>query len=91
MLDPITTAALPADLRDAPKATQDRYRAALGFEQVLVGQLTKALAATAGDEGGASAATRTYRSMLPETLASTIAANGGIGLARELVRAEDRS
>lgn len=91
MLDAITSAALPADLRDAPKATQDRYRAALGFEQVLTAQLAKALTATADSEEGASAATETYRSMLPDTLAHALTQAGGLGLARQLVPAEEPS
>jgi Rod binding domain-containing protein len=83
-LEGISSAPLPADLRDAPKATQERWRAGLGFEQVLVGQLAKALAATTGGEDGGSAATQTYRSMLPDTLAAAVTASGGIGLARAL-------
>ena len=87
-LSNITSAALPPELRDAPKAQQDRYRAALGFEQVLVQQLTKALVETAGGEGEGSAATKTYRSMLPEALADGMTAAGGLGLARTLVLRE---
>lgn len=82
-------APLPADLRSAPRETQDRYRAAAGFEQMLVAQLTKTLSATAGGDAGASAATGTYRAMLPDVLAQSITAAGGLGLARSIAGLEE--
>lgn len=79
---------LPPELRSASAGEQQEYRSALAFERVLLGQLTKAmLSTTGGAEEGASAATETYKSMLPDTMADALVANGGIGLASDLVRA----
>jgi Rod binding domain-containing protein len=86
---------LPADVRAAGKEGEQTYRVALGFERVLLEQLTQSIAkdAVAGgtgggedgeDGGGASAATSTYRDMLPGTLADAVTGAGGIGLAHDL-------
>jgi Rod binding domain-containing protein len=80
---------LPADIRAAGKGAQQEYRTALAFERVLLSQLTKAMQATVGgdDESGASAASKTYRDMLPDKMADALVASGGTGLAHDLVRA----
>jgi len=87
-------AALPAEVRAAGPAAQQEYRTALAFERVLIGQLTKAMQATVpgadgadGAGGTGSAATQSYRDMLPATMADSLIAGGGIGLASDLVRA----
>ena len=80
-------AALPREIRSAPASVQEQYRSALAFERVLLGQVTKAMQSTVGGAEGASAATETYKNMLPDTMADAIVANGGIGLASDLVRA----
>ena len=86
-LPPVGAGALPPGLRDAPVATQREYRAALGFERVLLGQLTSVLAKNAlGGSETASAASKAYQDLLPETLADSLVAAGGIGLAREVAR-----
>jgi Rod binding domain-containing protein len=79
---------LPADVRAAGPGAQQEYRTALAFERVLVSQLTKAMQATVGseDEGG-DAGTKTYRDMLPGTMADALISNGGTGLAHDLYRA----
>ncbi|HUR83875.1 MAG TPA: rod-binding protein [Solirubrobacteraceae bacterium] len=83
MITPI----LPPEVRNAAPEVQRKYRAALGFEHVLLTQLTTAMSATAGGEDeGASAATKTYRDMLPGTMADALVDAGGIGLASALVR-----
>jgi Rod binding domain-containing protein len=62
-------------------------RAALGFERMLLVQLTQQLARTAEPEGeGESAATGAYRDLLPGALADAIVAGGGIGLADHLAK-----
>jgi len=82
-LAPVDDAALPRDVRAAGADARDAYRAALGFEQVLVGVLARSMAQTAGG-GEASGAEAAYRDMLPDALASTLTQRGGIGLARQL-------
>jgi Rod binding domain-containing protein len=79
---------LPADVRAAGPGAQQEYRTALAFERVLVSQLTKAMQATVGGEDeGADAGTKTYRDMLPGTMADALVSNGGTGLAHDLYRA----
>lgn len=79
---------LPADVRAAGADAQQEYRTALGFERVLVGQLTKAMQATVGgDEEGGDAGSKSYRDMLPDTMADALVSNGGTGLAHDLYRA----
>jgi Rod binding domain-containing protein len=59
----------------------DAERAGLGFERMLLVQLTQQLAKTAEPEGeGASVASAAYRDLLPGALADAIVAGGGIGL-----------
>jgi Rod binding domain-containing protein len=84
---------LPPEVRAAGAAVQQQYRSALSFERVLLGQLTKAMQATVptdgedGEDGSTSAATQTYKDMLPDQMADALVAGGGIGLASDLVRA----
>ena len=46
-LPPIDQATLPADIRKGSAADKKTYTAALGFERMLLGELTKAMTATA--------------------------------------------
>jgi Rod binding domain-containing protein len=59
-------------------------RAALGFERMLLVQLTQQLAKTTGEDESASAGTQAYRDLLPGVMADAIVAGGGIGLAAGL-------
>ena len=77
-LPPIDRLALPADVRTAAPETQERYQAALGFERQLVAQLAKQLSATAGSSMEGSP----YSQLLPDALADSIVAAGGLGMAR---------
>jgi Rod binding domain-containing protein len=90
-LPPIDQATLPAEIRNGTKQDKKAYQAALGFERMLLGELTKAMAETAkpidgGDEDSSSqskdAATSIYMEMLPDQLADAVTANGGLGLAK---------
>jgi Rod binding domain-containing protein len=78
---------LPADVRDAGPQRRKEYAAALGFERMLVQQLVQTLADTAKPSEEGDAATQTYRAMLPDAMADAIAAQGGLGLARDLLPA----
>jgi Rod binding domain-containing protein len=90
-LPPIDASMLPADIRTGSPERKKTYEAALGFERMLLQQLTKSLADTAkpvdGDQGEDAAST-TYKSMLPDTLADGMLSAGGLGLARQLVPQE---
>jgi hypothetical protein len=85
-LPPIDRALLPADVRDASPERRQQYDAALAFERQLVGELTKALADTAkpAQDDTTSAATKTYRDLLPGAMSDAIMAEGGLGLAVQL-------
>jgi len=85
-LPPIDHALLPGGVRDGSPERRREYDAALAFERQLLGELAKALAATAApaDGEGSSAATKTYRDMLPGALADAVMAEGGLGLAAQL-------
>ncbi len=62
----------------------DAERAALGFERMLLVQLTQQLAKTTGGEDSESPGTQAYRDMLPGAMADALVAGGGIGLAKSL-------
>jgi Rod binding domain-containing protein len=88
-LPPIDQSLLPADVRAGTSADRKQYSAALGFERTLVNELTKAMVETAkpGDSEGEDgqpkdAASSMYLQMLPDQLADSLTAGGGIGLAR---------
>jgi Rod binding domain-containing protein len=90
-LPPINEAALPAAVRNGSAQDKKTYESALGFERMLLGELTKAMADTAqpaddsGDDGQPKdAASSMYMQMLPDQLADSITSNGGIGLAQSL-------
>jgi Rod binding domain-containing protein len=90
-LPPINEAALPAEVRKGTPQDKKTYQAALGFERVLLGELTKAMADTAKPAGGAGdggepkdAASSMYMQMLPDQLADSMVSSGGMGLAQSL-------
>ncbi len=69
----------------------DAERAALGFERMLLVQLTQQLAKTSGDEKSQSPATQAYRDMLPGATADALVAGGGIGLAKSISEQADQA
>jgi len=78
-----TTAATQTQAAKTPDS--DQAKAMQGFERELVGQLTKQLVDSAmPQDDQASAATNTYRQMLPDALTEALMSGGGIGLAKEL-------
>jgi Rod binding domain-containing protein len=91
-LPPIDNSLLPADIRTGSKADQDNYKSALQFERQLVEQLTQSMAdTTKAEEGsdsddGSSAATDSYKQMLPGVMADSIMSAGGLGLARSIAQ-----
>lgn len=83
-LPPLGAAQLPADIRDAAPARRDTYVAALGFEQLLVQQLTSQLADSARSAMGGDSP---YASLMPQAMADGVMDAGGLGLARQLTDA----
>ncbi len=81
-----TAVPLPADVRAAGPEARKLYQAAAGFEQLLLRQMASVLTETQGlgGEDEDSASTAMYREQLPEALAQSLTAAGGLGLARSL-------
>src|SRR6185312_17509998 len=99
-LPPIDQSQLPADVRNAAPARKQAYEAGLGFEQMLVQQLSQSLVDSANDPssddpGSDGTDTTTgglgggspYASLLPDALTSGVMDAGGLGLARQLMDA----
>jgi len=93
-LPPIDNSLLPTDVRTGTAADQTRYKTGLAFERQLVEQLTQSMADTtkaqegSADDGddGSSAATDSYKQMLPGVMADSIMSAGGLGLARTIAQ-----
>jgi Rod binding domain-containing protein len=104
-LPPINPATEPAAIRNGGPAAKKAYQEALGFEDILVNQLSQELASTvsspdgsSGDTGGASGgllgsdpSTSAFSSMIPQALTSGIMSGGGLGIALRLAESIDPS
>jgi len=75
---------LPADIRTAAPARKDAYEAGLGFERLLVQQLSQSLTDSARDALGGDSP---YASLFPDALSDGVMASGGLDLARQLADA----
>jgi Rod binding domain-containing protein len=93
----IPASAIPAEVKKAGQKATDTYKAALGFEQMLVKQLTKSLSDSAalggsasgdGDDSdsdsGSSSSPAVYRDMVSDQMAASITNAGGMGIAKNL-------
>ncbi len=91
----------PAFVRNGSTAVKSAYKEAVGFEEMLVEQLSKSMSETGGltesgqegggegEEGGGSMSL--VSSMLPQTLAESLTRGGGLGLATQLTTEIDPS
>ncbi len=93
-LPPIDQAQLPADVRSAPPARKHAYEAGLGFEQLLVQQLSQSMVdstSDGSDDGGDApsclGAGSPYASLLPDALSQGVMSGGGLGLAKQIADA----
>ena len=88
-------AVLPPEVREGGSEAKKAYGAALGFERMLVKQLTKSMtdsSALGAGEDGKGGSPAAYREMISDGIADAITQGGGIGLALDLykqVRPED--
>jgi Rod binding domain-containing protein len=85
-LPQVADAALPRDVRAGSDADKKAYKAALGFEKVLLGQLVKEMTAatpslTEGMRGDA----------VTDAMTDALANAGGIGLAPQLFQTLKRT
>ncbi len=101
----VQTAQIPAYIRKDGARAVSAYAQGLAFEQVLVGQLTKELAATVSDTatldgssagdgsgglfGSGSSEGSQYGGLVQQALTQSIMAGGGTGIATEVARALD--
>ncbi len=82
---PVDQTLLPASVRNASAERKEQYQAALAFERVLVGQLTEQLMKPSpmSDDSDTPAAVKLMKENLPTTLADSLMAAGGLGLAQQ--------
>jgi Rod binding domain-containing protein len=80
-LPQVSETALPAAVRNGSAKDKEAYKAALGFEQVLLGQLVKSMAADGPLSEGP------YAAPVQDALSSGLISGGGLGLATALYRA----
>jgi Rod binding domain-containing protein len=91
---PIGPTALPPEVQKGTPDQQKAYRAALSFEHMLLGQLLQSLGtdalgggdSTSGDDSSGDGAPAAYKELLPNALADSLTASGGIGIAKELYK-----
>jgi len=76
----IPEAALPAAVRNGSANDKEAYKAALGFEQVLLGQLVKSMASDGPLSEGP------YAAPVQDALSSGLIDNGGLGLAGDIYK-----
>jgi Rod binding domain-containing protein len=85
-LPPVSDAALPRDVRAGSDADKRAYKAALGFEHVLAGELVRSMTASTpglsdGPRGDA----------VTDAMADALTQAGGLGLAQQLYTSTWRS
>jgi hypothetical protein len=74
-LPQVPASALPTEVRTGSKADREAYTAALGFEQILLGQLVGELMPETDGP---------YAAHVQDAFATGLVADGGIGLAAQL-------
>ena len=99
-LPPIDAANEPANIRNGNAAAENAYQEALGFEDILVEQLTQELSGTVtspsddssdstGGILGSDPSTSAFASLIPTALTQSIMSSGGLGIAQQLAQAID--
>ena len=79
----VADSALPADVRRGTATQKQDYKAALGFEQMLVQQLVQSMTA---DDQDSPLAQGPYASTLQASMTDALTAGGGLGLAQQLYK-----
>jgi hypothetical protein len=77
----IPETALPPAVRNGTAKDKEAYRAAMGFEQVLLGTLVKSMTSTG------PMADCPYAAPVQEAFTGSLVAGGGLGLGTQLYRA----
>jgi Rod binding domain-containing protein len=81
----VADSALPAAVRSGSAKDKENYKAALGFEQVLMQQVVQSMAGD-GDDQDNPLAQGPYASTLQTALSDSLTAAGGLGLAQQLYK-----
>ena len=86
--------ALPASVRSGSAADKQSYKAALGFEQMLVDQMVQSMAGDGSGDGsdddgtglgtGNPLASGPYAQQMQTAMSTAIESSGGLGLAQQL-------
>jgi Rod binding domain-containing protein len=76
----IPTFSLPADIRSAGTDAVKDYKTAVGFEQMLAGQLIKSMVSESSLGEGPHAST------MQDTLTTALTSGQGLGLARQIYK-----
>jgi Rod binding domain-containing protein len=97
----VSDAQLPAAVRSGSDSDKDKYKTAMGFEQMLVGQLVQTMV---GSDGAAADATGTgddddtaldtsdpmtsgpFSGQMQDALSSALMSAGGLGLAGQIYK-----
>jgi Rod binding domain-containing protein len=93
----VDQAAMPADVRNGTDKQKQAYAAALGFERMLIQQLTKSFSQDATGAGndtadsgtadsGQDSGSSVYGDLISSSLADSIEQQGGLGLGKDLYR-----
>ena len=100
-LPTISDTLLPADVRSGSQSDKDKYKTAMGFEQMLVGQLVQTMAGSdgadatsTGDDDSADTALDTsdpmtsgpFSGQMQDALSSALMSAGGLGLAAQIYK-----
>jgi Rod binding domain-containing protein len=80
-LPTVSEASLPTEVRRGTTQDKQDYKTALGFEQMLVGELVKSMAGTTGP-----LAEGPYASQMQDTMSSALVGGSGFGLAQQLYK-----
>jgi Rod binding domain-containing protein len=72
------TATLPADVRNGTPEDKNVYKAALGFERILMGELVQDMTKAGGLEDSPRAGA------IQDAMSDALQGAGGVGLARQL-------
>ena len=79
-LSSIPTWTLPSDIRAAGTEAVKDYKTAVGFEQMLAGQLMKSMVSESSLGEGP------YASTMQDTLTTALTSGQGLGLARQIYK-----
>jgi Rod binding domain-containing protein len=93
-LPTISDLQLPAAVRNGGEKDKQTYKTAMGFEQMLVGQLVQTMAGSdaatgGGEDGGGTAnplASGPFASQMQDALSSALMGAGGLGLAGQIYK-----